>query len=143
MKQYLEQNIFLKRKEFILTSTSTIGSYLMKLVEPKKKARLPLRYNPANTIEVLLTDNYNFISRPYISPQKCNQFNLFVERKIKEEMYVFINCLCTYGGKDINEAIKEFQAKYGFSDDHLSHDMCKQAYFRYRNSLKSRDSKAA
>lgn len=143
VRQYLEQNVFLKKKEFVLTSTTTVGSFLMKLVEPKKKALLPLRYNPDNTIQVLLTDNYNFVVRPYLSPQKADQFNLFVERKLKEEMYVFIDCMCRYCGKDINQAIAEFQNKYGFNDNDLSFDLCKQSYFRYRKALKSRNGKAA
>ena len=142
VKCYLEQKICFKN-ENVITTTTPIGTYLMSLLEPKRKAWLPLRYNPENVIRVMLTDNYNLIVRPHLSLQWSNQFNLFVERTIKEEMYVFIDCLATYANFDINRAIKEFQNKYNIKEEDMTFDCLKQAYFRYRKALKTRDSKAA
>jgi hypothetical protein len=143
VKQYIERNLFFKSRDCIITSSSCIGSYLMELLQPKSKHCLPLRYNPDNVITVLLTDNYNLVCRPYLSPQRANQFNLFVERKIREELYVFIDALTSYGGKEINDAIREFQVKYSIREDDMTWESLKKAYYRYRRALGSLDSSAA
>lgn len=145
VKLYLEKHIFFRSfddKPLVITTSSTVGSYLLKLLRSKAKKNFPLRYNQSRTVRVHLNDNYNVIVKPYLSPAAAKQFNLFIERKIKEECYVFLDAiqLC---GKDINEGIKMFQEKYNIKDEEFSFDRLKQAYFRYRNASKARANKAA
>lgn len=137
VKQYLERNIFFK-KPYVLSTTSTIGSFLVELLEPKGKSKPPLRYHPDRIISVDLTSNYCYQARPYLSFANARRFNRFVERKIKEEAYVFITVLGNYSGKELNDCIREFQIHYGFQEEFLSFDRLKKAYYRYRKDEESR-----
>ncbi len=143
VKQYLKQNIFFKSKEFILTSTSVVGSFLLEMIEPKGKGMPPLRYNDDKFITIQLTYDYNYIVKPYLSHARARKFNLFVDRKIKEEMYVFIDTLRSYGVKNINESIEAFRIKYDFKEEDMAFEKLKRAYLRYRKRLESRENKAA
>lgn len=137
VKQYLLRNLFF-RPPFELSTTCTIGKYLIELLEPKGKSKPPLRFAPENVIKINLMSNYNYLARPYLSFESSRRFNRFVEKKMKEDAYMFISIMGNYTGKEINDCIREFQIHYGLREEDFSFDRIKQDYFRHRKHLESR-----
>lgn len=127
LKQYGSAN-------FSLTETDVIGKYLIPMLEPKKKANLPLRYNKDNVVTVFLGGNKTFNYKIWLPMWKAQQFNTFVDRMIKEQFYIYLAGARSVTERvKIDEVIRKFESEYDLHDTSLSFATLKRMYYRSRD----------
>ncbi len=118
---------------FTLTESDTIGKYLIPMLEPKKKAGLPLRYNKASVVTICLGGNKTFNYKIWLPMWKAQQFNTFVDRMIKEKFYIYLA-----GARSVTERVKtdevirKFESEYDLHDTSLNFATLKRMYYRSR-----------
>jgi hypothetical protein len=132
VKQYLLKNIFIE-KPFRLNDSDPLGIMLKTLLEPKRKAGLPLRYSPDRVIHVNLGKRNANIYKQWLPPHKARMFNNFIDGMIKQEFYVFANAILSKSEHEkIDRLIREFEEKYDLSETELSFGTLKRMYYRSR-----------
>lgn len=128
---------FYGSEEIFLTESDTVGKFLIPMLEPKRKAELPLRYNKDNVITVCLGNRKSINYKLWLPMWKAQQFNSFVDRLIKEKFYSYISGAQSISDKvKIDELIRKFEIEYNLSDTSLSFSTLKRMYYRNRTCTK-------
>lgn len=128
--KYIKKHGYLKDGRQI-TRKDPMGIALQALLVPKDKGGRPLNNFNQPTIDISLGGETHLQYRCELPDANLKGFMMFVDDLIDKE---FCTIARSYQKleKGIDEAIDYFQDEYDFTDDEVSVDRLRKAYFRWR-----------
>lgn len=131
----------------IIVSERDYPATLLRRMLEKHSKEDPSQVRPSQKLELGATIDL-FIGKrefntlgAYISNENIRLFSELIEEHIKQEMYRFVNHPNRQDDV-VDYNIRRFQDLYGFDEDDLSFDSLKRWYYRERERIKKRLSKA-
>ena len=142
VKKYIEKNGYL-RNQISLTTSDPVGIVLMACL--KKEPVKPSKNNvyvihtsdfpwdegvtSSMYLQLLIGEAYGRSCGYFIDDIGIKRFNIFVTKLIKDEAIKYVTIAA--GLKmEVKQAIYQFMDMYQFTEDELSYETLRQAYFR-------------
>jgi len=138
VKKYLLINDF-TQEPYRLNESTPAGLMLINLIEPKRRAKLPLKYNRNNVISVEMGSDRRYNHKMWLPKKKAALFNSWVDDMIRREFYLFIDTILKFTEEyKIDRLIREFEMKYQLQDTKLSFQSLQRMFYRRRGAFKTR-----
>lgn len=142
VKKYLTKNLFLT-EHYELSSKDPFGTVILNFLERKSKDYFPLHYPQDKSLKIYLGLNTGINNKMFMPKEKARLFNRFTEQLMTHELCVHLDILRVHTKVEIKTGIFDFRKKYNLSEEEMTYEKAKKAYFRYRIRLKKLIDKAA